>query len=175
METLGRKRFRSREERRQIVEETLKPGESVSLVARAHDVNANQVFHCRKLYREGWFGDAAAAQSDALLPVKISTTSQKHTNPVQPIKKTGKRNEPGTIQIGWDSIRVRIDRAADPDCVRAVLDGLMRRLDSRPALRFGSFPKLNLLGREVQSRQKAVINDIAPLCWRAACYANANY
>ena len=43
------RRFRSKQERRQIVEETLKPGASVSLVARAHDVNANQVFKWRKL------------------------------------------------------------------------------------------------------------------------------
>ena len=32
------RRFRSKQERRQIVEETLKPGASVSLVARGHDV-----------------------------------------------------------------------------------------------------------------------------------------
>ncbi len=34
----------SKEKLRQIVEETLKPGASVALVARGHDVNANQVF-----------------------------------------------------------------------------------------------------------------------------------
>jgi hypothetical protein len=33
------------------VEETLVPGASVSRVARRHDVNANQVFHWRKLYQ----------------------------------------------------------------------------------------------------------------------------
>jgi len=32
---------------------TLLPGASVSRVARRHDVNANQVFYWRKLYREG--------------------------------------------------------------------------------------------------------------------------
>ena len=47
------RRFRSKLERRQIVEETLKPGASVSLVARAHDVNANQVFKWRKQYQQG--------------------------------------------------------------------------------------------------------------------------
>jgi transposase len=31
----------------------LQPGASVAVVARRHDVNANQVFHWRKLYREG--------------------------------------------------------------------------------------------------------------------------
>jgi transposase len=38
------------------VEETLVPGASVSRVARRHAVNANQVFHWRKLYHEGRLG-----------------------------------------------------------------------------------------------------------------------
>ena len=60
MEIRGAKRFRTKAERRQIVEETLKPGASVSQVAREHDVNANQVFHWRRQYREGWCGDECA-------------------------------------------------------------------------------------------------------------------
>jgi transposase-like protein len=63
----GTRRFRSKQERRAIVEETLKPGASVSLVARAHDVNANQVFKWRKQYQRGRLGVAPAS----LLPVKI--------------------------------------------------------------------------------------------------------
>src|SRR5215471_13327888 len=52
--TLTKKhRWRTKAERRAIVEETLVPGASVSRVARRHDVNANQVFHWRKLYQEG--------------------------------------------------------------------------------------------------------------------------
>jgi transposase len=47
------RRCRSKQERRQIVEETMKPGASVSLVARAHDVNTNQVFKWRKQYHQG--------------------------------------------------------------------------------------------------------------------------
>ena len=47
------RRFRFKEERRQIVEETLKPGASVSLVARAHDVNANLCSSWCMQYREG--------------------------------------------------------------------------------------------------------------------------
>ena len=39
-----KRRYRSVEERRRIVEETLVPGTSVAIVARAHGVNANQVF-----------------------------------------------------------------------------------------------------------------------------------
>ncbi len=62
----GKKRRRSVEERRKIVEETLQPGASVARVARQHDVNANQVFHWRKLYREGLLGSTVATK---LLPV----------------------------------------------------------------------------------------------------------
>jgi transposase len=46
------RRRRSIEEKRRIVEETMRPGASVARVARRHDVNANQVFYWRKKYRE---------------------------------------------------------------------------------------------------------------------------
>jgi transposase-like protein len=47
-----------------IVEETLVPGASVARVARKRDVNANQVFYWRKLFREGRLG-IAGWNSDA--------------------------------------------------------------------------------------------------------------
>jgi hypothetical protein len=43
----NKRRYRSAEERRRIVKETLVPGTSVAIVARAHGVNANQVFAWR--------------------------------------------------------------------------------------------------------------------------------
>ena len=58
---------RSKQERRQIVQESLLPGKSVALVARTHGVNANQVFAWRKLYREGQLEIEDGA--NALLPV----------------------------------------------------------------------------------------------------------
>ena len=73
----GRKttrRYRTREERRRIVEETISTGDSVATVARAHGVNANQLFHWRKLYHAGLLDQvpSAAATSDVrLLPVVI--------------------------------------------------------------------------------------------------------
>ena len=45
----SKRRHRSKEERRRIVEESLVPGASVAVIARTHGVNANQVFHWRKL------------------------------------------------------------------------------------------------------------------------------
>jgi transposase len=41
-------RQRSDEEKRRIVAETLEPGASVSIVARRHDINANQLFTWRR-------------------------------------------------------------------------------------------------------------------------------
>jgi transposase len=118
------KRFRSKQERRQIVEETLKRGASVSLVARAHDVNANQVFKWRKQYREGRLDLAPA--SSTLLPVKISDSLPVRPAATAPARHRGKNKRAGIIDIDLGHARVRIEGTADPDCVRAALEGLMR-------------------------------------------------
>ena len=56
------RRTRSKAEKRQIVEETQREGASVRSVARAHEIPANQLFHWRKLYREGLLGSEAEGQ-----------------------------------------------------------------------------------------------------------------
>jgi transposase len=118
----GTRRFRSRQERRAIVEETLKPGASVSVVARAHDVNANQVFTWRRQYRAGRLEIAAA--SNAVLPVKICDTSPKVGPPI--LRRRKKASCAGVIDIDLGHARVRIEGAADPDCVKAALERLIR-------------------------------------------------
>jgi transposase len=67
----GPRRQHSIEEKRRLVEETHVRGASVASVARRHDVNANQVFAWRQLYRQGLL-DAETAPA-AMLPVKVST------------------------------------------------------------------------------------------------------
>src|SRR6267143_1555359 len=62
-----KRRRRTVEEKRRIVEETLEAGASVARVARRHAVNANQVFYWRKKYREGRLG-----KTSNLLPVTVS-------------------------------------------------------------------------------------------------------
>lgn len=62
-----KREYRSLEEKRRIVEETFAEGTSVALVARAHGVNSNLVFHWRKQYRAGRLGGGDGAK---LLPVK---------------------------------------------------------------------------------------------------------
>jgi len=54
--------------KRQIVEDTLVPGSSVSMVARRYDVNANLVFEWRNLYRKGRLGSGSALKASAATP-----------------------------------------------------------------------------------------------------------
>ena len=56
--------------KRQVVAETLEPGASVSIVARRHDVNANQLFKWRREMAPEQ--PAAAEQSVTMLPVTIA-------------------------------------------------------------------------------------------------------
>lgn len=113
----------SKQKRRQVVEETLKPGASVSLVARAHDVNANQVFKWRKLYLEGRL-DTVPKTSSTLLPVKISDSLPRVRRAAE--RRRVKARRAGIIDIDLGHARVHIEGTADPDCVRATLEGLMR-------------------------------------------------
>ena len=125
MEIRGAKRFRTKAERRQIVEETLKPGASVSQVARGHDVNTNQVFHWRRQYREGWF-DEAANKATALLPVKLNRAIDKSVIARRRGSTVGPSTGSGIIEIDLGHALVRIEGAADPECVRAAVEGLVR-------------------------------------------------
>jgi transposase-like protein len=56
---------RSIAEKRRIVEETLVEGASVARIARAHGVNANQVFGWRRLYLSGRLGEQKATMRSA--------------------------------------------------------------------------------------------------------------
>ena len=51
-EVMVHRRRWSEARKRRIVAESCQPGVSVSVVARRHDVNANQVFGWRRQYRE---------------------------------------------------------------------------------------------------------------------------
>ena len=66
-----RRQRRSVREKREIVEATLVPGSSIARVARAHAVNANQLFHWRKLYKHGLLEEPSTTPA-RLLPVQIS-------------------------------------------------------------------------------------------------------
>ena len=122
MEDRASKRFWSRQEKREIVEETLRAGASVSVVARAHDVNANQVFRWRKLYREGQL--EVEESTTRLLPVKVTDVADQEMR--LSVKRKSKFKSDGIIDIDLGHARLRIEGAADADCVRAALAGLIR-------------------------------------------------
>jgi transposase-like protein len=48
-----RRRRWSAEEKLAMVRESFEPGKTVSMVARQHGINPNQLFHWRKLYQDG--------------------------------------------------------------------------------------------------------------------------
>lgn len=63
----GKRRMRTPEEKRRIVEEVLYGGESVAVIARRHEVNANLVFSWKRQYENGLLSTNATA----LVPIKV--------------------------------------------------------------------------------------------------------
>jgi transposase len=111
-----KQRRRTIKERREIVEETLVPGASVARVARRHDVNANQVFYWRKLYREGRLGISIATP---LLPVKVKTE-----RPSKTLLEDSPLLSSGTMEIRFSRGTLRIAGSVDVLALRAVLECL---------------------------------------------------
>jgi len=66
------RRWRSVAEKRQIVQLTMEPGAKVAEIARAHGLNANQVFKWRRAFERGELIETCSA----LLPVTIAATSE---------------------------------------------------------------------------------------------------
>ena len=64
--SVQRRRRWSPEEKRAILEEGEQPGNSLSAVARKYGVNPNQLFHWRKLMREGAL--VAVGADDQVVP-----------------------------------------------------------------------------------------------------------
>lgn len=101
--------------KREIVAASLKPGASVSVVARRYDVNANQVFSWRRLYHDV-VNVPAAPQ---LVPVMVKPDA-----PTEACQ--GARESVIEIHLGG-RYRVRVDNAVDVRTLRRVLDLLERR------------------------------------------------
>jgi transposase len=117
----SKRRYRSAEEKRQIIEEALRPGVSVSAVALAHGINANMLFHWRKLYRAGLLLNRESGWV-RFLPVKVEEE-------VEEGKRSREGRVPGessTIEVSIGKSQVRITGRADAEVVRAVLECLSR-------------------------------------------------
>jgi len=124
------RRRRSLEEKRGIVEETLEPDASVARVARAHGVNANQVFHWRRQYRQGLLGEGNA-ETVKLLPVHVTGTTagktkrQVRRHAVQTTCDGSRRTRCGTIQVELAKGRLRMTGWVDAEALRVVLEKLL--------------------------------------------------
>jgi len=114
-----RRRFRTVEEKRRIVEAALEPGASVARVARAYGVNANQLFGWRRLYLEGRL-EAKNRETPGLLAVRV----------VPGVREAARRSNAsaacGTIQIELAKGTMRIAGMVDPASLHTVLEYLTR-------------------------------------------------
>jgi transposase len=114
-----RRRFRTVEEKRRIVEAALEPGASVARVARAYGVNANQLFGWRRLYLEGRL-ERKSRKTPGLLAVRV----------VPGVRQAARRSKApaawGTIHIELAKGTMRIAGMADPESLRTVLEYLTR-------------------------------------------------
>ncbi len=105
-------RKRSKEEKRQIVEESLQSGVAVVSVAGKYGVRPGQIFEWRRAYEEGRL--TAEPNVPALLPVRLSDVSR----PARPAPAAG------AIYIELSNARIEIHGAADPISLGIVLECL---------------------------------------------------
>jgi transposase len=114
-----KRHYRTIEEKRRIVEETLQPGASVARIARAHGVNANQVFGWRRLYQQGQL-ENRRDQATTLLPVRVIEAAVERSQ----TRATG-RTPSGVIHIEVPRGQVRITGRVDAEVLRVVLEKLL--------------------------------------------------
>jgi transposase len=105
---------------------------SVATVARAHGVNANQVFYWRKLYEAGQLESTSAmshrdvdAGSARLLAVTISEDAERQASLMTADPISGGAPSPGSIEVTLARGTVRIAGAVDTGTLRAVLGCLL--------------------------------------------------
>jgi len=105
-----------KQERRRIALESLEHGVSVAVLARAHGVNANQVFHWRKLLRAGLLD--VEPTSTGLMPVRIAEVASEARDAMRACS--------GTIHIEFGRARMRVEGVVDSENLRTILEHLGR-------------------------------------------------
>jgi transposase len=112
-------------EKRRIAELTLEPGASVALVARAHGVNANQVFKWRRALKRGELTEPEVATT-ALLPVILSAPSVTDDAPGQ-VDAKEQPTTGGAIHIEFPGgALISVESGADPSLLRSILESLRK-------------------------------------------------
>ncbi|WP_181321662.1 IS66-like element accessory protein TnpA [Pseudomonas protegens] len=104
--------------KRKVVEATLQPGTSVSLIAREHNLNTNLVFRWRQQYQEGLFGPVN--QSATLLPVQVieMPTDLPYAQPPSACHPE--------IVVEVEKAKLRITGAPDPQTLQLIVQQLLR-------------------------------------------------
>ncbi|WP_437440754.1 IS3 family transposase [Raoultella terrigena] len=108
-----RRRRRTPQEKIAIVQETFQPGSSVSLVARRHNVNANQVFKWRKQYQDGSL--AAVSAGEEVVPASELNSAMKQIRELQ--RLLGKK----TMENEILKEAVEYGKANKMDCARTLI------------------------------------------------------
>lgn len=117
-----KRRFRTVEEKRRIVEETLQLGASVARVARAHGVNANQVFGWRRLYQQGRL-EREENETASLLPVQVTGAAVRDA--ARSAGTPTRRTPSGVIHLELPKGQLRIAGRVDAEALRVVLEKLV--------------------------------------------------
>ena len=105
--------------KRRMVAETLEPGASVSIVARRHDVNANQLFKWRREMMSEQL--PAADESVAMLPVEIAQPVA--LGPERAGEPRSRLRRSGVIEITFGSgARVCLRGEVSPETLRQVIE-----------------------------------------------------
>jgi transposase len=100
-----------------MVAETLEPGASVSIVARRHDVNANQLFK----WRREMTSELPAADSIAMLPVEIAQPTE--IAPERSGTPRSRLRRSGVIEITFGGgARVCLRGEVSPETLRQVIE-----------------------------------------------------
>jgi len=116
-----RRQFRSIEQKRQRLQETLAPGASVAIIARRHGVNANQLFSWRRQYRRGVLElvNASAREESALVPIVVAPVEASQAHRAQ---LADEAQNPGRIDIEFSGgRRVSVWGRADLETLGAIL------------------------------------------------------
>ena len=121
-----KRQHRSPELKRQIVEETLAPGASVARVARAHGVNANQVFAWRRQYRQGLL-KVGKGSMPGLLAVRVAQVGGGRKEAPR------SRTLSGMIQVDLPKGQLRLRGPVDREALRRPPTRVGRRGQSEPA------------------------------------------
>ncbi len=88
----------------------------MAVVARRHGVNANQIFHWRKLLREGRLEVSPSVAQ--LIPVRLLEGVSKESGPARACS--------GAIRIELGRAHIHIEGAVDAEALRIVLEQLGR-------------------------------------------------